>query len=75
MYITANLLTLSMYRHFIYTANLDIILDPLTDELYVYMVLQRVGREDLTLLQRSLESLEAILDLEVSDVECSGYHS
>ena len=64
-----------MYRQFKYTANLDIILDPLADELHIYMVLQRVGREDLTPLQRSLESLEAILDLEVSDVERSGYHS
>ena len=61
-----------MYHHFIYTANLDIILDPFTDELHVYMVLQRVGREDLTPLQRSLESLEAILDLEVFSVGRSG---
>ena len=64
-----------MYRQFKYTANLDIILDPLTNELHIYMVLQWVGREDLTPLPRSLESLEAILDLEVSDVERSGYQS
>ena len=64
-----------MYHHFKYTANLDIILNPFTDELHVCMVLQRVGREDLTPLQRSLESLETILDLELSDVERSGYDS
>lgn len=39
------------------------------------MVLQRVGRQDLSSLQGCLECLEAVLDLVISDMECARYHA
>lgn len=39
------------------------------------MVLQRVGRQDLSSLQGCLECLEAVLDLVISNMERSRYHA